>query len=201
MVKGWYGDKTRHGLASRGIRTGYKDEGYQSGTSRCMRCGEPFNQNPMLSPSQYCVDCAEIVDMIDKGYYVRGKRVEINWDKDYLTEGEINLIKNRMNRGEDIDLSKMYDLGGLFITPEQTQKGFDWLWNLYKTPRGVERKNNPFGYREEDILENFDHFEITDFYNAGNRYVNWYMPVYRVIGKNGSSFEYTMKQGEIYIIG
>ena len=88
-------------------------------------------------------------------YHSLGKRREIDWDKDYLTEQEINLIKLRGNRGEEIPhnliAEKEYE-----VTPEQARKGFNWLWNLYKTPSGRERKNNPYGWRELYVLENFE---------------------------------------------
>lgn len=77
-------------------------------------------------------------------------------ERGFITESEINLLKNRVNNGR-ADVCELDDLGGLAITDEQTAKDLNWLLNKWKTPRGTERKNNPFGYREEDILENFDH--------------------------------------------
>lgn len=117
----------------------------------------------------------------------------------YITESEINLLKNRVNNGR-ADVSELDDLGGLAITEEQTAKGLTWLINKWKTPRGVERKNNPFGYREEDILENFDHFELAGFYNAG-RCFPFYMPLYDVCAKDGRHFEYYVWGGEVQIVG
>lgn len=116
-------------------------------------------------------------------------------DKDLLTEKEINLLKNRANKGEDIELKEEYS-----ITEEQTQKGLAYLMNQWKTPRGVERKNNPFGAREQEALETFQHFTFDGFYNGGNSFVNWYVPIYSVVGKD-TAFQYTMKNGGVYIIG
>ena len=59
----------------------------------------------------------------------------------FITERQINLLKNRANRGEFIDF---YDLQYTHITPEHTEKGIKYLLNLYKTPTGKIRKNNPF---------------------------------------------------------
>lgn len=155
-MKGWYGDRQQHSLASKGVRTS---------------------------------DCK-----------ANGGRVVIDWDKGYITEREILVLKARMNRGEEVDLHKIHE-DGMDITPEQTKKGYDWLMNQWKTPRGMERKNNPFGYREENILDNFERFEITDFYNIGNIYHNYYVPVYTVYAKEGGYFEYILKGGEVSIIG
>ena len=159
--KGWKGEKQRHGMARKGIKT----------------------------------TCS-----------AQGKKLTIEFKKGkILTEAEVNLIKNRMNRGDMTDyenFSKFVEkYEGVRLTPDQTKKGFDWLMNLYKTPRGVERKNNPFGYREQYVLDNFSHFELKDFYNAGNRYHDFYVPYYEVVSKDGRTFEYAMYGGEIHILG
>jgi len=57
-----------------------------------------------------------------------------------ITEQEINLLKRRLNAGESIDLQSIYD-GEIKITPDQAQKGWDWLKDKYQTPAGKERKN------------------------------------------------------------
>jgi hypothetical protein len=129
-----------------------------------------------------------------------GKRKEIDWGKGYLTEAEVNLIKTRMNRGEKVDLTSLYEKGGIKLTKDQEKKGYDWLMNLWKTPKGVERKNNPFGYREQHVLENFSHFELADMYNAG-RMTDFYVPYYRVVSKDGRTFEYYGGGDRINILG
>ena len=115
--------------------------------------------------------------------------------QDTLTEREINLLKRRMNDGQNVELREEYN-----ITPEQTAKGLAYLLNQWKTPRGVTRKNNPFGIREQDALDTFKSFTFDGFYDAGNQFVKWHVPIYTVIGKE-SAFQYTMKNGEVYIIG
>lgn len=121
--------------------------------------------------------------------------------KGFATEQEINLFKNRLNRGaaswDEID--KLVDLC-FRLTPEQTEKGYNWLVNLWKTPKGKERKNNPFGPREEAVLESFRCFTFDGFYNAGNGFVNFYVPIWGVVGE-ASGFQYYNDYKGIHIIG
>ena len=121
-----------------------------------------------------------------------------------ITEREINLIKNRLNHNkiklEDLDLNDTYE-----ITAQQTEKGFKWLLDKWKTPRGIERKNNPFGHREEQILDSFLRFEFLGYHNNNNFYqaelgINNYVPIYRVVGNNGE-FDYYVDYEGIHIIG
>ena len=118
----------------------------------------------------------------------------------YITENEINCFKSRMNRGDDsANYDDLFQNYGVMISPEQTAKGLSWLLNQWKTPRGIERKNNPFGAREISTLENFDHFELVDFYNAGS-WRPFYLPVYRVVGAAGyPDFEYYVNGGQLII--
>lgn len=70
------------------------------------------------------------------------KEIIANIEKNgVITEKEVNLLKRRANAGDKTaaDFSPCVEL-----TKEQSEKGFKWLYNLYKTPRGVERENNPF---------------------------------------------------------
>jgi hypothetical protein len=76
------------------------------------------------------------------------------------------------------------------IMPEQAAKGLAWLLDKWKTPTGKERKHNPFGAREINVLENFRRFRLVDFYDAGNGYMSFYVPVYRVESITGNSFDY-----------
>lgn len=70
--------------------------------------------------------------------------------------------------------------------------------NLYKTPTGKERKNNPFGYREMNILDNYKgkRFQFVGFYNDGNRWHDYYTPIYSLCG-----MEYYVNSEGIQIIG
>jgi hypothetical protein len=116
--------------------------------------------------------------------------------KEILTEKEINLLKLRLNKGEAI-----YVDGEYRITPEQTKKGLEWLMNKWKSPRGVERKNNPFGNRETAALENFSHFTFEGFADIGNQYRSFAVPIYGVHGKDGEYFQYHIEAGNVSIIG
>jgi len=123
-----------------------------------------------------------------------------------ITEQQINLIKRRLNHKKYtyFDIQDL-DLTDLKITPEQTKKGLDWLMNKWKTPRGIERKNNPFGYREESILETFKEFRFNSFhdnvnYTQSQMGMHNYQPIYDVIGEDGI-FQYYVELGLPKIIG
>jgi hypothetical protein len=118
-------------------------------------------------------------------------------EKETISTREVKLLMRRANNGEKIDLSKFWNNE---VKLEDPKQGYDWLMNLWKTPNGKERKNNPFGYREEKVLENFSHIEFRGFYNAGNYNHNFYVPLWVVIG-NETSFEYYMSGGKINIVG
>jgi hypothetical protein len=102
----------------------------------------------------------------------------------------IDKLKELLNESEGISLSD-----------EHSNQGKDWLLNLWKSLTGKERKNNPFGYREQEILTDFSHCELAGYYNGGNRYMNYYIPLYDVVSNDGSSFQYYMQGGEISIVG
>jgi hypothetical protein len=128
--------------------------------------------------------------------YLKGTSIS----DEVISERDLNLIKNRLN-AERVKVGdiKIPDEGWK-LTPDQTRKGYEFLMDLWKSPTGKERVNNPFGYREQDALENFEEFRVTDFYNAGNMYHDFYVPYYEVIGKN-NSFGYAYYGGEIHILG
>lgn len=115
-----------------------------------------------------------------------------------VTEQQIKLLCRRMNNGENIDVSYIWD-NQPELTPEQNKKGIDFLMNQYKTPTGAIRKNNPFGYREQEILENFKNFTLIGFYDAGRYGNKFFVPLY---GCNSESngFEYYYLQG-VQIVG
>ena len=117
-----------------------------------------------------------------------------------ITEQEVSLLKIRLNKGEKIDMSVIWD-NEISITKQHTTKGLNWLRNEYKTPYGKERLNNPFGYREIDVLESDDiTFYFRGFYDAGRYNFHVYLPIYLVSGA-GTSFEYYVVGGKIQIIG
>lgn len=97
--------------------------------------------------------------------------------KGFITEREILLLKRRANAG-DKEAANFWPC--VECTGEQTEKTYKWLKNLYVTPNGKERKNNPFGYREMNILDNWngEKAEFKGFYDAGRYGFHNYLPVY-----------------------
>ena len=118
------------------------------------------------------------------------------------SEKELNALKNHMNKLDLKDANSLVaDKNGTKLDKSQVQKGFKYLYNLGFTPKGVERKNTPYGYREEYIVKNPKTIELLQYHNAGNRYVDFFVPYYRAIGKDGTSMEYFVSGGKINIWG
>ena len=115
-----------------------------------------------------------------------------------ITEREVLLMKRRANHGHASDVVSIFSNGNLLITPEQADKGLAWLKDLWKTPRGVVRKRNPFKQREQRLIDTFDHFELVSFFNYGNFLVDRYLPVYRLYNKFGHHFDYVVKSKDKY---
>ena len=120
---------------------------------------------------------------------------------DAFTESSISSFRSLMNGRKNTNLTdeERESLDYLFgenapysITPAQTTKGLDWLFNLRFTMRGKERKNNPFGYREQSILDDFDRFELSGLYDDSDGYNGFhnFKPIYKVIASDEGSFEY-----------
>lgn len=95
----------------------------------------------------------------------------------WINENEILLLKRRRNRGERIQIENPIP-----VSHDQAQKGFAWLWDKYRTPRGAERKNNPFSNPEVKALEwakmRGVRFTFDGFYGTGN---NRHEPIYELI--------------------
>lgn len=75
------------------------------------------------------------------------------------------------------------------IEAQQTRKGIAWLRNLWQTPKGTERKGNPFAAREQAVLAHFTHFTLIDFVDRGHHGLGFWLPVYRVHAP-GKHFDY-----------
>jgi len=126
-----------------------------------------------------------------------------------ISEKDILLLKSRytsanekLSQGATETLEALYDFE-VEVEQEQATKGFAWLWNQYQTPNGKERKNNPFGYREIEVLEEAKisgaKLTFDGFYCVG-RYNDFYVPIYTLFNDKGS-FQYVVYGGEIHIIG
>lgn len=98
-------------------------------------------------------------------------------ERGWINENEILLLKTEAQPGERIQIENPIP-----VSYEQAQKGFAWLWDKYRTPRGAERKNNPFSNSEEKALEwakmHGARFTFNGFYGTGN---NWHEPIYELI--------------------
>jgi hypothetical protein len=121
------------------------------------------------------------------------------------SEKELNALKNHMNKVGSPEANKLNNLvankGGTKLDKTQVAKGFKYLYNLGFTPKGKERSNSPYGYREEYIVKNPKTIELLQFHDAGNRNFSFYVPYYEAIGKDGTSMEYFVSGGKINIWG
>ena len=104
-----------------------------------------------------------------------------------LSEKEINWMKNNINGsfagsgGKTNEFGmKVQEIvanreGGFKISDEQSTKGLDWL---KKKPQ-----LNMMGFREKDIVDNFDDFRLDGFFDAGNSFRSFFMPLWKVRSK------------------
>lgn len=119
------------------------------------------------------------------------KRVSEILKSGVISEKDLNLLKNRINHRlcEYEDIEPLF-LDYVTLSDDQTAKGIKWLRNLYKTPAGKERKNNPFGAREISVLEGENiKIDLCGLYDRGCYGRRNYTPNYCVYSENGS-FEY-----------
>lgn len=120
-----------------------------------------------------------------------------------IEERELISMRSLMNKNDEASTAIFHalgEIGELFLSQNQQDKWYEFLMNQWRTPTGKERKNHPFGYREEEILNNFYEIRLSSLYNAGNAYHNYYIPLYTVYSKDGAGFEYYYN-GEINIVG
>ena len=114
-----------------------------------------------------------------------------------------NYKKTSLTDNEKMELTRLIQDTELTLSVEQTEKGINHLNNLRKTPRGIERKNNPFDEREEMILDNFSHFTLNGFYDNGSPtmlcHTNYhsYFANYTVNTKDGDFFTYNYINGKV----
>lgn len=94
---------------------------------------------------------------------------------------------------------------GLNITPEQSEKGIEWLTKFVFNSKGERRKdkasNAAFGAYEVNCIKNFYGFTFQGVYSAGNGYYSFYKPIYRLTATNGDWFDYTTNMGLITVVG
>lgn len=68
------------------------------------------------------------------------------------------------------------------VEAKQSEKGLVWLRS-----RAVQRE---LGAREKAIVADFDHFSLSDFYDAGEGRAAFFVPRYIVYARDGRSFTY-----------
>lgn len=122
-----------------------------------------------------------------------------------LNEKDIKLIITRLNSMDSDTAGVVQKLvhAGVYwrLTPEQIERGRKWLLNQWKTPRGIERKNSPFGWREEEVIERMDTIVLSGFTDTGSAGYPYYTATWVIYGKNGKSFEYVRHAGGCKVIG
>ena len=115
-----------------------------------------------------------------------------------ISEKDILLLKRRLNSHLTTNIKIKKEIK---VSNEQKEKGLKWLRNLYISPTGKIRKNNPFGWREITILEcSNDKLEayLVGFFNIGNFY-KLYIPMYRYTdGKKSFAYYVTGKVIRIF---
>jgi hypothetical protein len=102
-----------------------------------------------------------------------------------LTENEVRRLVRRINNGVNVEFPET----GYCLTPEQEQKGLEWL---------VKHKDE-MGYRETEAVDNLS--EIRFVGTVPGQYNNHQYPSYRVIGRSGVKFDYKVEAGRLYIVG
>ena len=120
----------------------------------------------------------------------------------FISEREINLIKNRSNKeGRDLLdynlLDGINDGYGVPVTPEQGTKALRWLQSLIKR-NGEPKSGQNLGWREIDIINNAteNDFTFICLYNCGNKFFSNFVPVYRC-----GAMEYYVIGGKINVVG
>lgn len=122
-------------------------------------------------------------------------------EKGVITEREILLLKHRLNKGEDIDLSPL-DEKEIYVTDEQAQKGLTYLREHLLTKSNRRRKNCGWDYWELEAiglieegcpLKEMSTHKLFRFYGFANigRIIPYYSPIYEING-----VLYYMKCGE-----
>lgn len=122
--------------------------------------------------------------------------------KGIIEESELislNSFYNKSNENKAFIDDLIYSGEGkeLLLSSDQNTKGYKFLMGLRLTPTGKERSNSPYGYREENILDNFSHFTFCGFYSERGTY---YIRMYNCYSKDGNSFQYYYN-GKMNIIG
>ena len=118
-------------------------------------------------------------------------------ERGYMTEREMLLLKSRSNKAQK-DLFQ-YDNFSDYVpmSEEWAKKGLHWLKSLIKK-NGEPKAGQSLGYREIEIIKTAkpSEFSFVCFYDAGNCFYHYYLPVYNVAG-----MEYRVEGGRIVVTG
>ena len=123
--------------------------------------------------------------------------------REVISEREVLLLKNRMNRGKEVDLSPLDDID-VFVTDEQAEKGLAYLRKHFLTTKNKKRKNcswsdyelRAIGYQGEgEPLEKLNPHHLFTFEGYMNinigRVFPYYSPIYGI-----GAISYYMEGGE-----
>ena len=114
----------------------------------------------------------------------------------YMTEKEMLLLKSRSNKAQK-DLIPYDEFEYIPMSEEWANKGLQWLKSLLKK-NGEPKAGQSLGFREIEIIKTAkpEDFSFVCFYDAGNCFYHYYLPVYNVAG-----MEYFVSGGTIKVIG
>lgn len=110
----------------------------------------------------------------------------------FIKESEINLLKRRANRGED--MSYIYEFCTGVISKEQTQKGKNWILSRLAKKDGTPRKGCE-NFRELIELAKDENttFSFDGFQNIGI-WSSFYVPIY-TLSNEFRTFSYYLSGG------
>jgi hypothetical protein len=206
------GKPIRTDLAGNVYAKGRKKKEY----STCPKCGTRTEDVSFSTGGVDCKICGYAKVEDDPEKLMVGREGELDAKADLnesllrldtkINRDLLRVMTRRLNDGK-ITQERIFLGDRTFIVDKDLEKqGYDWLMDKWKTPKGKERKNNPFGNREQSVLEKFSHFELSEFRDSATPYaqqvnIHSYQPIWRVVSSNGNGFEYYMENGEPKIIG
>ena len=118
-------------------------------------------------------------------------------ERGYMTEKEMLLLKSRSNKAQK-DLFQYDEFSDYIpLSEDWANKGIQWLKSLIKK-NGEPKAGQNLGYREIEIIKTAtaSDFTFVCFYDAGNCFYHYYLPVYNVAG-----MEYRVEGGRIVVTG
>jgi len=119
----------------------------------------------------------------------------------FLNNSEDEKLKQKVSKAFRNN-KKIANADGISLTEDQQNKGWKYLYNLGFTPKGAERRNSPYGYREEQIVSLKGDLSLIGSYDAGNMFRSYYVPLYEAYSKKArTSMQYYVWGGKIHIVG